>query len=195
MDGCRLRRIAAGADSSVTTTDGRICVGPTSSPSSSHPVPASRPPPCRKVFLKIGPHDTEVKFVKGHQKNMRTGKKHKVRKVAAHQHTAACRPVVYMRSQSFPGATPAFHAVPYDPLLQLCPNFPGSLGYQPPPPPGPQPDRRLQIGEDGFPVYDPALFDPPVAAGTGDLPQNLQLDADGFPVLLFYTCHPLAAVQ
>ena len=35
-----------------------------------------------KVFLKIGPHDTEVKFKKGHQKNMRTGKKRKVRKVA-----------------------------------------------------------------------------------------------------------------
>ena len=32
----------------------------------------------KKVFLKIGPHDTEVKFKKGHQKNMRTGRKRKV---------------------------------------------------------------------------------------------------------------------
>ena len=42
--------------------------------------------------IAIGPHAENVKFHKGHQKNLRTGKKRKVRKVAEHEHTEVCRP-------------------------------------------------------------------------------------------------------
>eukprot|EP00670_Eutreptiella_braarudii_P002017 CAMPEP_0174292462 /NCGR_PEP_ID=MMETSP0809-20121228/35595_1 /TAXON_ID=73025 ORGANISM="Eutreptiella gymnastica-like, Strain CCMP1594" /NCGR_SAMPLE_ID=MMETSP0809 /ASSEMBLY_ACC=CAM_ASM_000658 /LENGTH=315 /DNA_ID=CAMNT_0015392559 /DNA_START=40 /DNA_END=987 /DNA_ORIENTATION=- len=137
-----------------------------------------------KVFLKIGPHDTEVKFKKGHQKNMRTGKKRKVRKVAVHECTPSCRPVVFMRTQSCPGSSATFRAVPQDPLMNQYMRPVGYQGASGPAGPGQMARRMIQLDADGFPIYDPALFDPPAAPAAPESRPltNLPVDAEGFPI-------------
>lgn len=55
----------------------------------------------RLPAIDIGPHAINVKFAKGHQKNLQTRTKRKVRKVPAHDHNEGCRPRAWRPPRQF----------------------------------------------------------------------------------------------